>query len=108
MVSILKMGVEGEKIWRTLYVKKWHYEKHPNGTIWLLESKSDHHTHFKQGLKEKPDDSDDGVKWEVASFNGSWVAGQTAGGCRNFIDSFASNPQFVISLEVNTFLKALS
>jgi len=45
------------------------------------------------------DDSDDGVKWEVASFNGSWVAGQTAGGCRNFIDSFASNPQFVISLE---------
>ena len=40
------------------------------------------------------------VKWEVASFTGSWMAGQTAGGCRNFIDSFASNPQFVISLEV--------
>ena len=40
------------------------------------------------------------VKWEVASFNGSWIQGQSAGGCRNFVETFASNPQFIISLEV--------
>lgn len=50
-----------------------------------------------------PDSLDDDfkVKWEVASFNGAWDSGSgSAGGCRNFIDSFASNPQFIITLEV--------
>ena len=46
------------------------------------------------------DDGGPNFKWEVASFTGSWIAGQTAGGCRNFIDSFASNPQFRIQIEV--------
>ncbi len=45
-------------------------------------------------------DEDVKVKWEVAKFEGAWIPGETAGGCRNFIDSFASNPQFVITLEV--------
>jgi len=45
------------------------------------------------------DDGGPNFKWEVASFTGSWIAGQTAGGCRNFIDSFASNPQFRIQIE---------
>ena len=30
-------------------------KKYPNGSIWLLESKSIHYSHFKQGLKERPD-----------------------------------------------------
>ena len=46
-------------------------------------------------------DADFKCKWEVASFEASWRAGESAGGCRNFIDSFASNPQFVITLEVS-------
>ena len=48
-----------------------------------------------------PDSLDDSpVKWEVASFEGSWIAGESAGGCRNYVETFASNPQFIITLEV--------
>jgi len=38
------------------------------------------------------------LQWNEQRFNGSWVAGVTAGGCRNFIDSFADNPQFKVTL----------
>ena len=45
-------------------------------------------------------DEDVPVKWEVASFTGEWIAGASAGGCRNFVETFAKNPQFIITLEV--------
>lgn len=44
-------------------------------------------------------DMDNNFKWEVATFEGAWVPGQTAGGCRNNISTFADNPQYLISLE---------
>jgi calpain len=37
--------------------------------------------------------------WFVKSAKGSWVPGESAGGCRNFIDTFASNPQYRFRLE---------
>uniref|UniRef100_A0A8D0GBV5 Calpain 9 n=1 Tax=Sphenodon punctatus TaxID=8508 RepID=A0A8D0GBV5_SPHPU len=48
-----------------------------------------------------PDALDDKVpqKWEVTVHQGSWVRGSTAGGCRNFLETFWTNPQIKLQLK---------
>uniref|UniRef100_A0A665TP38 Calpain catalytic domain-containing protein n=1 Tax=Echeneis naucrates TaxID=173247 RepID=A0A665TP38_ECHNA len=48
-----------------------------------------------------PDSLTDSTKrhWELSMFEGNWIRGSTAGGCRNYIDTFWTNPQFKLELE---------
>ena len=72
-----------------------------DGEFWM--SFKDWRRYFDQceitNLSPDSLDEDNPFKWEVTSYNGAWVPGSSAGGCRNFIETFADNPQFLVSLE---------
>merc|ERR1712080_522230 len=36
--------------------------------------------------------------WCVSTLHGAWVEGERAGGCRNFLETFATNPQYRVTL----------
>lgn len=39
------------------------------------------------------------VNWNLKEFKGEWVTGISAGGCRNYLETFQQNPQYVMKLE---------
>ncbi|XP_058837405.1 calpain-A-like isoform X3 [Topomyia yanbarensis] len=39
------------------------------------------------------------LRWEMSTFEGEWAMGSTAGGCRNYLQTFWHNPQYVVHLE---------
>ncbi|XGW16961.1 hypothetical protein V3C99_001972 [Haemonchus contortus] len=39
-----------------------------------------------------------GMVWATNTHDGAWIRNQTAGGCRNYINTFASNPQYRVQL----------
>ncbi|CAH2268450.1 jg16880 [Pararge aegeria aegeria] len=48
-----------------------------------------------------PDECPEGCtkKWEMSVFEGEWVRGVTAGGCRNYLETFWKNPQYTVTLK---------
>ncbi|KAJ7342232.1 hypothetical protein JRQ81_009775, partial [Phrynocephalus forsythii] len=87
-----------------------------DGEFWMKFEDFQSHFDKVEICNLTPDALDDNNihKWEVTVYQGSWVRGATAGGCRNFIETFWTNPQIKLQLsekddgeEGCTFLAAL-
>jgi len=37
-------------------------------------------------------------RWSVNSWHGEWIGGESSGGCRNFLETFIHNPQYIVTL----------
>uniref|UniRef100_A0A671LS90 Calpain-2 catalytic subunit n=1 Tax=Sinocyclocheilus anshuiensis TaxID=1608454 RepID=A0A671LS90_9TELE len=75
--------------------------KAEDGEFWMSFSDFLHHYSRVEICNLTPDAlSDDSInKWALSKFDANWRKGSTAGGCRNYPNSFWMNPQFLIKLE---------
>ncbi|CAL4066487.1 unnamed protein product, partial [Meganyctiphanes norvegica] len=51
-----------------------------------------------EDVNEQQPQQDTSQDWKILQFEGAWIDGFTAGGCRNFLNTFATNPQFPVYL----------
>uniref|UniRef100_A0A673J1H4 Calpain-2 catalytic subunit n=1 Tax=Sinocyclocheilus rhinocerous TaxID=307959 RepID=A0A673J1H4_9TELE len=75
--------------------------KAEDGEFWMSFSDFLRHYSRVEICNLTPDAlSDDSInKWALSKFDGNWRKGSTAGGCRNYPNSFWMNPQFLIKME---------
>ncbi|XP_043536953.1 calpain-9 [Chiloscyllium plagiosum] len=71
-----------------------------DGEFWMSFDDFKRHYDKVEVCNLTPDslDEDSFHKWEVTVFEGTWIKGCTAGGCRNFQDTFWVNPQYKVKL----------
>ena len=54
--------------------------------------------HFKHDMKGRSNDELTQGLYEITAVHGSWKAGVNAGGCRNHLETFATNPQYKVTI----------
>ncbi|XP_044749568.1 calpain-B-like isoform X6 [Coccinella septempunctata] len=74
-----------------------------DGEFWMSYKDWEKHFDRLEICNLNPDslsenESQNKKKWEMSIFEGAWVRGVTAGGCRNFLETFWNNPQYRITL----------
>uniref|UniRef100_UPI00398EA668 calpain-9 n=1 Tax=Pristiophorus japonicus TaxID=55135 RepID=UPI00398EA668 len=71
-----------------------------DGEFWMAFDDFKRHYDKVEVCNLTPDSLDEDAvhKWEVTTFEGVWSKGCTAGGCRNFQETFWVNPQYKLKL----------
>ncbi|XP_032819679.1 calpain-9-like isoform X2 [Petromyzon marinus] len=81
--------------------KRLQHQQKDDGEFWMSYRDFIANFHKVEMCNLTPDALDDDTpgNWTVSMHEGRWLNGCTAGGCRNFPETFWTNPQFRLKLE---------